>query len=156
DLVDLWSEGSIYRAVKLWEKGVRQDKLWQHILDNTRTPSYNRGDIEAMIAACELAKRRFLELVRRFGKEAVLGAARDWADYSERMLRREIAKVPDGVYGPEVGWLDDDGRNRTAQLPIQVRVVIEGDELTIDLTGSNPEVPTGYNCPFEGTTISAM
>jgi 5-oxoprolinase (ATP-hydrolysing) len=156
DLVDTWSEGGRYRAVKLSEKGVRQDKLWQHILENTRTPTYNRGDIEAMIAACELAKRRYLELLRRYGKDAVLGAARDWIAYSERMLRQEIAKVPDGVYGPELGWLDDDGRNRGVQLPVQVKVIVEGDELTIDLTGSSPEVLTGYNCPFEGTTVSAM
>ncbi|HWQ02067.1 MAG TPA: hydantoinase B/oxoprolinase family protein, partial [Gaiellaceae bacterium] len=156
DLVDNWSEGNIYRAVKLSERGVRQEKLWQHILENTRTPTYNRGDIEAMIAACELAKKRYLQLLERYGSEAVLGAARDWISYSERMLRQEIAKVPDGVYGPEEGWLDDDGRNRGEQLPVKVKVVVEGDELTIDLTGSSDEVPTGYNCPYEGTTVSAM
>jgi 5-oxoprolinase (ATP-hydrolysing) len=156
DLVDNWSEGNIYRAVKLTDRGVRQDKLWQHILENTRTPTYNRGDIEAMIAACELAKKRYLQLLERYGREPVLGAARDWIAYSERMLRQEIAKVPDGVYGPEEGWLDDDGRNRGTQLPVKVRVVVEGDELTIDLTGSSDEVPTGYNCPYEGTTVSAM
>ena len=156
DLVDNWSEGNIYRAVKLSVEGVRQDRLWQHILENTRTPTYNRGDVEAMIAACELAKRRYLELLRRYGKEAVLGAARDWIAYSERMLRQEIAKVPDGVYETDVGWLDDDGRNRGVQLPVKVKVIVEGDELTIDLTGSSDEVPTGYNCPFEGTTVSAM
>jgi 5-oxoprolinase (ATP-hydrolysing) len=156
DLVDNWSEGNIYRAVKLSERGVRQDKLWQHILENTRTPTYNRGDVEAMIAACELAKKRYLQLLKRYGREAVLGAARDWIDYSERMLRQEIAKVPDGEYGPEEGWLDDDGRNRDTQLPVRVKVIVEGDELTIDLTGSSDEVPTGYNCPYEGTTVSAM
>ena len=156
DLVDNWSEGNIYRAVKLSERGVRQDALWKHILENTRTPTYNRGDVEAMIAACELAKTRYLELLRRYGKDAVLGAARDWIDYSERMLRQEIAKVPDGVYETDVGWLDDDGRNRGVPLPVKVKVVIEGDELTIDLTGSSDEVPTGYNCPYEGTTVSAM
>ena len=156
DLVDNWSEGNIYRAVKLSERGVRQHALWKHILENTRTPTYNRGDIEAMIAACELAKTRYLELLRRYGSVAVLGAARDWIDYSERMLRQEIAKVPDGVYETDVGWLDDDGRNRGVPLPVKVKVIVEGDELTIDLTGSSDEVPTGYNCPFEGTTVSAM
>ena len=53
-----------------------------------------------MIAACELAKKRYLQLLERYGREPVLGAARDWIAYSERMLRQEIAKVPDGVYGP--------------------------------------------------------
>ena len=69
DLVDNWSEGNIYRALKLVDRGVRQDALWRHILENTRTPSHNEGDIQAMIAACELAKTRFLSLVARFGRD---------------------------------------------------------------------------------------
>ena len=32
-------------------------------------------------------------------------------------------------------------------------MIVEGDEITIDLTGSNPEVPTGYNVPFEGSLL---
>ncbi len=156
DLTDNWSEGNIYRAIKLAEKGVRQDALFKHILENTRTPTHNRGDIEAMIAACELARRRYLELLGRYGSEAVLGAAADWVAYSERMLRQEIAKVPDGEYETDVGWLDDDGVHRGVQLPVKVKVVIAGDEMTIDLTGSSDEVPTGFNCPYEGTTLSAM
>ena len=156
DLVDLWSEGGIYRAIKLAEKGVWQEKIWRVLLDNVRTPTHNDGDIRAMISACELAKRRYIELLDKYGMEVVLGAARDWISYSERMLRQEIAKVPDGEYETEVGWLDDDGRNRGVLLPVKVKVVIEGDEITIDLTGSSAEVPTAYNCPFEGTTISAM
>jgi 5-oxoprolinase (ATP-hydrolysing) len=156
DLVDNWSEGNIYRAVKLQEKGVWQAGLWKHILENVRTPSFNNGDIRAMIAACELAKRRYAELLARYGQETVLGVARAWLDYSERMLRSEIAKVPDGRYETELGWLDDDGVNRGTKLPVKVAVEIEGDEITFDLTGSSDEVPTGYNCPFEGTTVSAM
>lgn len=156
DLVDNQSEGTIFRAVKLAEKGVRQEGLWRHILNNMRTPTSNEGDIEAMIAACRLAERRYLELLSRYGKEAVLGAAQRWVDYSESMLRQEIAKVPDGVYETEVGWLDDDGVNYGTQLPVKVKVIVDGDEIAIDLTGSSDEVPTGYNCPFEGTTVSAM
>ena len=73
------------------------------------------------------------------------------------MLRQEIAKVPDGEYETEVGWLDDDGVHRGVQLPIEGQGrSIEGDEMTIDLTGSSDEVPTGFNCPYEGTTLSAM
>ena len=156
DLVDNWSEGNIYRAIKLSERGVRQGQIWRHILENTRTATYNRGDIEAMIAACELAQRRYLELLGRYGRQAVLQAAGGWLDYSERMLRQEIAKLPDGTYETEVGWLDDDGRTRGVQLPVKVAVKIEGDEIAFDLTGSSAEVPTGFNCPYEGTTVSAM
>ncbi len=87
DLVDNWSEGNIYRAVKLQERVSGRTGLWKHILENVRTPTFNHGDIGAMIAACELAKRRYGELLDRYGKETVLGAANAWLDYSERMLR---------------------------------------------------------------------
>lgn len=156
DLVDNQAEGQIFRALKIVEKGVRQDALLNQILSNTRTPTHNAGDIEAMIAACELAKRRFLSVTERYGIEAVEQAGQEWINYSETMLRKEIAKVPDGVYETETGYLDDDGKNYGEKLPIKVKVIIEGDEITYDLTGSSPQVPTAYNCPFEGTTVSAF
>jgi N-methylhydantoinase B/oxoprolinase/acetone carboxylase alpha subunit len=123
------------------------------IFDNVRTETMNRGDMNAMLAACQLGRDRFLRLVDRYGTEVVMSAAYDWMDYSEKMLRREIEKIPDGTYGPVVGWLDDDARNRDTRLRVETRVIVEGDEITIDLTGSHPEVPTGYNVPFEGSLL---
>ncbi len=156
DIQDVQSEGTIFRAVKIYEKGVRQESLIRHILNNTRTPTSNEGDFQAMIAACELAKSRYLALADRYGMDAVRESGQSWIDYSERMLRQEIAKIPDGVYETEVGYLDDDGRNYGEKLPIAVKVIVEGDEITYDLTGSSPQVPTAYNCAFEGTTVSAF
>ncbi|MHA6801037.1 hydantoinase B/oxoprolinase family protein [Bounagaea algeriensis] len=156
DLVDNQAEGQIFRAVKISDQGVRQERLLQHILSNTRTPTQNAGDIEAMMAACDLAKRRYLTLIGRYGKDTVLEASTSWLSYSERMLRAEIAKVPDGVYETDTGYLDDDGVNHGEKLPVKVKVIVEGDEITYDLTGSSPEVPTAYNCPFDGTTMSAF
>ena len=123
------------------------------IFDNVRTETMNRGDMNAMLAACQLGRERFLRLVERYGVDVVMSAAYDWMDYSERMLRAEIEKIPDGEYGPVVGWLDDDARNRDVRLRVETKVIVEGDEITIDLTGSNPEVPTGYNVPFEGSLL---
>lgn len=156
DLVDNIAEGQIFRALKIVDGDVRQDRLLEHILSNTRTPTHNAGDLEAMIAACQLAKSRYLDLVERYGLDGVREAGQSWINYSETMLRQEIAKVPDGVYETEVGYLDDDGKNYGQKLPIKVKVIIEGDEITYDLTGSSPQVPTAYNCPFEGTTVSAF
>lgn len=156
DIQDVQSEGTIFRAVKIQEKGVRQENLLRHIFANTRTPTSNRGDIEAMIAACALATARYTGLIDKYGLDAVRDSGQAWIDYSERMLRQEIAKIPDGVYETELGYLDDDGRNYGKKLPIAVKVIVEGDEITYDLTGSSPQVPTAYNCAFEGTTVSAF
>jgi N-methylhydantoinase B/oxoprolinase/acetone carboxylase alpha subunit len=155
DLVDIWSEGHILDAIKLSERGVRQNSVWKMMLTNVRAPTLNRGDIEAMIAACERGKERLLDLLSHYGKETVLGAAGAWLDYSERMLRQEIAKVPDGVYEAELGYMDDDGKNRDKLLPVKVKVLIEGDTLTIDVTGSSDEVETAFNSPYEGAVLSA-
>ena len=126
------------------------------IFDNVRTETMNRGDMNAMLAACQLGRDRFLRLVERYGADVgderrlrldgLLGADAP---------RSEIEKIPDGTYGPVVGWLDDDARNRDVRLRVETRVIVEGDEITIDLTGSNPEVPTGYNVPFEGSLLVA-
>lgn len=156
DIQDVQSEGTIFRAVKIYDKGVRQESLIRHILNNSRTPTSNEGDFQAMIAACQLASNRYLSLVERYGFDAVSEAGQSWIDYSERMLRQEIAKIPDGIYETDVGYLDDDGRNYGKKLPVMVKVIVEGDEITYDLTGSAEQVPTAYNCAFEGTTVSAF
>ena len=94
-----------------------------------------------MIAACELARKRYAELIGRYGEETVLEVAQAWLEYSEKMLRQEIAKVPNGRYETEVGWLDDDGRTRGVKLPVKVAVVIEGDEITFDLPAPATRCP---------------
>ena len=155
DLVDMWAEGQIWDALKLSSKGERQESTWRSMLTNVRTPTHNKGDIEAMIAACERGKNRFIELLRRYGKDTVLEAAHDWLGYSERMLRQEIAKVPDGEYDVPMGWMDDDGKNYGTRLPVKIKVIIDGDTLTIDTTGSSSEVETAFNSPYVGAVTSA-
>jgi N-methylhydantoinase B/oxoprolinase/acetone carboxylase alpha subunit len=153
DAFDVYAEAKLYNGLRWYQRGQLNEDLDRMLFDNVRTETMNRGDMNAMLAACELGKDRFLRLVRRYGADVVMSAAYDWMDYSERMLRAEIEKIPDGVYGPVVGWLDDDARTRGVRLRVETRVVVEGDEITIDLTGSNPEVPTGYNVPFEGSLL---
>jgi N-methylhydantoinase B len=109
------------------------------------------GDLEAQIASAELGVLRFQQLLQSYGKETVLQATRQLMDYTEGMLRREIAKIPDGDYVAE-GFLDDDGRNRGVTLPVKVTVKIRGDGVEVDLTGSSPQVPTAFNVPFDGST----
>ncbi|MEZ5076084.1 MAG: hydantoinase B/oxoprolinase family protein [Solirubrobacterales bacterium] len=153
DVVDVWAEGKLIDAAKIYSAGVRNDDLFQHILDNVRTPDMNRGDIEAMIACCRLGERRFTELLERFGLETVLSAVEMWMDYSERMLRQEIEKVPDGVYPAPEAWLDDDGKNYGEPLKIALSVEVSGSDITVDLTGSSPQVETAFNVPFEGSVL---
>ena len=150
DLIDVFAEGTLYDGIKLYERGTRNDAVWSILRDSVRTPDANAADIEAMIAAVRTGAKRFAKLVAKHGLETVMGAAHYWMDYSERRLRAEIARIPDGEYHAE-SWLDDDGRNWGKPLKVNVTVTKRGDSILIDLTGSADEVETAYNVPFEGS-----
>ncbi|GAA1101369.1 hydantoinase B/oxoprolinase family protein [Pseudonocardia alni] len=156
DVVDVWAEGKLLDSAKIYDGGVRNDALIQHVLDNVRTPEQNLGDLEALIACARLGERRFTELLERYGLDVVMSAADRWMDYSEEMLRRRIRQVPDGEYAAPVSYLDDDGKNRDVPLAVAVTVRVEGDEVVVDLTGSNPQVPTAFNVPFEGSVLPTV
>lgn len=151
DVPDMFAEGMLMNALKLYEGGKRNESVWNYIRDNTRVPSLVMGDLEAQVASAELGVKRFQELLATYGKNTVMQATEQLMDYTERMLRREIAKIPDGEYVAE-GFMDDDGRDRGKTLPIKVTVRVKGDGVEVDLTGSAPQSPTAFNVPFEGST----
>ena len=155
DAFDMYAESKIYNGLRWYRRGELNDDLDRMIFDNVRTETMNRGDMEAMLGACQLGRDRFLRLLHRYGIDTVMSAAYEWMDYSERILRAEIEKIPDGEYTAPTGWLDDDAKHRDVPLRVETKVIVQGDEITIDLTGSSPEVPTGYNVPYEGTLLVA-
>ena len=55
-----------------------------------------------------------------------------------------MRQIPDGVYEAE-SFMDDDGVNIGKHIPIRVRVVVEDDEMTVDLSGVSPQVAGPYN-----------
>ena len=151
DIPDVYAEGMLFAGTKLYEKGVRNDALWEFLGRNSRAAKQLQRDIEAQIASAKLGVRRFVELMERYGRDTILAATGQLMDYTERILRQKIDKIPDGEYRAE-GYLDDDGKNRDVRLPIKVCVRVQGDSIEIDLTGSSDQVETGFNVPFEGST----
>ena len=151
DVPDVYGEGMLFKGLKLYDEGKLNRALWQFIETNTRAPGQVMGDLEAQIASAELGVRRFDELIETYGKDTVISACNQLMDYSETMLRRQIAAIPDGEYTAE-GFLDDDGRNRNETLPLKVTVRVAGDGVEVDLTGSADQTPTAFNVPFEGST----
>ena len=159
DAVDTYAEGLQFKAIKVVEEGRRNEAVWQIVRDNIRIPDLVVGDMNAQIAAAQIGAQRYLDLVRRYGHDTVHGAYEDLMDYSERMMRRAIADIPDGIYAAETfidGYLDDPDPTRR-DLKFVVTITIAGDDLTVDLTGTSPQVSDRpINLPFEGTTDCAI
>jgi len=159
DAVDTYAEGLQFKAIKVVEEGRRNEAVWQIVRDNIRIPDLVVGDMNAQIAAAQIGAQRYLDLVRRYGGDTVNGACEDLMDYSERMMRRAIRDIPDGVYSAETfidGYLDDPDPTRR-DLKFVVTITVSGDELRVDLTGTSPQVSDRpINLPFEGTVDCAI
>lgn len=155
DLEDMFAEGTLFKGTKIIDQGERIEELWSLLETNVRTPRIVLGDLQAQISSCHTGKDRFLDLVEEHGLERVQAASDDLMAYAEALMRSEIEQIPDGEYY-EVGYLDDDGRNRDTRLKVDVRVTVSGSDMHVDLSDSNDQVPTGYNIPFRGSTEVAI
>jgi N-methylhydantoinase B len=159
DAMDAYAEGLQFKAIKVYEAGRRIEPVWQLLRANIRAADLVVGDMEAQIAACRIGAARYLDLIRRYGLATVEAAAGALMDYSERLMRDAIARLPDGRYSATTtidGFLDSDDPARR-ELPLVVTLIVEGDEMTVDLTGTAPQVPDRpINMPLHGTVDCAI
>ena len=150
---DIYSEGLQIPIVKYAKAGVVNQDLVDIIRMNVRIPERAMGDLRAQITAVKAGERRFLELLERYGRDEVLAAIRNIMDQSEAAARARTRTIPDGIYEAE-SYMDDDGVEIGKPVPIKVRVVKKGEEMTIDLSQMSPQVrgfynsgaTTGYSC----------
>jgi N-methylhydantoinase B/oxoprolinase/acetone carboxylase alpha subunit len=146
DATDVYQEGLRLPPVKLLERGRHNQQLWRVILANHRTPRNTWGDFHAMIGALNVGDRRLLALIDRYGLETVTEGSRALIDYSERRLRAEIEGLPDGRYAASM-LVEDDGVSADP-FEVKAAVVVRGDEVIVDFTGSSPQVRGPMNCTY--------
>src|SRR4051794_39307913 len=158
DATDAYAEGLQFNAIKIEEEGRKNDFMWQLLRDNCRAPHLVVGDMEAQVAASKIGAGRFVELIERYGLETVKDASEDLMDYSDRMLRREIEKLPDGIYEAEgrLGGLVDHPLQRHKGLKIKVTLTVDQSSIIVDLTGTDPQVDLPINMPLVGTVDIAI
>jgi len=141
---DIFSEGLQMPIVKIYRKGVPNEELIDIIKMNVRLPERAMGDFRAQVAAVKTGERRFLEMVRKYGRDAVVGGIEAIMDHSEARARARVAEIPDGVYEAE-SFMDDDGVRIGERVPIRVKVTIKGDQMKVDLTDVSKQVAGFYN-----------
>ncbi len=141
---DIYAEGLQMPMVKAFRKGEPNEELMAIIRMNVRIPERAMGDLRAQIAAVKSGERRFVELLGKYGREGVLDSIEAIFDQSEAAARAAVRAIPDGVYEAE-SFMDDDGIDLGKRIPIRVKVVVEDDAMTIDLSGVSDQVRGFYN-----------
>ena len=150
DSTEIYQEGLRIPPVKLFEGGEVNDDVLEMILSNVRTPDERRGDIRAQEAANETARERVHGMVDEYGADTLERAFEAVKDYSERRMRSEIEAFPDGSY--EFGdLLDDDGRGNE-DLPVEVEVTVDGDEVGVDFAGTAAQTEGPINAVLAVTS----
>jgi N-methylhydantoinase B len=141
---DIYSEGLQLPILKYQSEGVVNTDLEEIIKINVRMPSRAMGDLRAQITAVKTGENRFSELIARYGKDAVQQSIAAIMDHAEAASRQRTLSIPDGVYEAE-SFMDDDGIDIGKPILIRVKVIVEGDEMTIDLTNVSDQVRGFYN-----------
>src|SRR5438105_2046060 len=93
---DIYEEGLQMPIVKIYREGVLNDELVEIIKTNVRFPDLAMGDFRAQIAAVKTGERRFLQLLARYERDAVLGSIQHVYAYSGEVARQAVAAMPDG------------------------------------------------------------
>jgi len=144
DSTELYGEGVIIPGVHAVEDWEYRDAVMEFLLRNVREEEMRRGDYQAQLAANHIGENRFGALHDRYGAEEVGDYLDELLDYTEQRVRAAIEELPDGRYEAE-DTMDGDG---ITDEPVRLRLAIEieGDELTIDYTGTAEQNRGPLNC----------
>lgn len=150
---EIIQEGLRIPPVKLYEKGTPNNGIFKLILANTRTPKERVGDLRAQVAANLIARRRFIELVDKYGLDTVIKYIEELMNYSERRTRLEIEEIPDGQYEFS-DYMEGDGVEDRV-FKIYVNVTVKGKNMKFDFSGTDKQAKGPINAVLP-VTISAV
>src|ERR1700730_18532938 len=104
---EIYQEGFRIPPVRIMRGGEMQQDVLALLLNNVRTPEEREGDLRAQIAACHTGAQRLREVCVRYGINRVTRAGQELLEYSARLMRSFLERVPQGSYTAE-DFLDND------------------------------------------------
>src|ERR1700722_5176451 len=145
---DIFMEGLQFRSIKLMSKGEPIEEIYRIIENNTRFPAQLMGDISAQISGCIAGRDLVAGLAAKYGVVTFRAAVDTILDQTETSVRKRIRAIPDGTYVTDAA-LDGDGVS-DERLPIRIKIVVAGDEITVDYSELPGQVTGCINAGFYG------
>jgi N-methylhydantoinase B len=148
------AEGLRLPPIKLYENyEINRDYL-AIIMNNTRTPFYIKGDLQAHLGALKSAEAELQRAVERYGIDTVKLSMKELIEYTERIVRKSVEAIPDGEYCAE-DYADTDGFSPDP-IKIKVKLTVAGSDITVDFTGTDPVCKGSINSPYANTASAAF
>jgi len=145
---DVFEEGLFIPLVKLYEGGVLNQSVLDLIRWNVRTPDEVVGDIRSQIAANHVCAEKINQMLGETGLKDLQDLGNEIITHTEKSIREEIAKVPDGIYRAE-GRIEQ--MKDQPDVIIKAAVEVKGSDILVDLDGSSPQVNWGGNVVYNFT-----
>ena len=133
--------------LKLADRGVMNETLMAMIRQNTRQPVRSEGDVYSLAACNDIGCQRLVEMMDEFDFDDLEALGDYICDTSEKAVRDNIAKLPNGAYK---NTMTIDGIGEAIDLV--ANLVIHDDKITVDYDGSSPKSLKGINVPMAYTT----
>jgi len=146
DATEIYQEGLQFPCVKLFDEGKLNQALVEMIQANVRYPELSMSDMWAQIASLRIGEKRYLELIQKYGLDAVLHTGDFLLNQGEKAAKNLIRQLPNGEYFAE-DYIDSDGLGN-GPFKVQVKVTIEDERFICDFRGSHPQVPGPVNCSY--------
>lgn len=134
EATDIFTEGVQFPCLKLVHRGKLRKDVFDMVVRNNRFPTL-AGDLAAMIGGVEYAAKATQDVIRKWGTDKVKAAINYNIEHTEKRVREEIAKWPDGEYEADVFVDADTVGNKDVR--VHVKCIVKGDHLTVDLTGTD-------------------
>lgn len=150
DSNEIYQEGLRIPPTKIVERGAINRTLWRMIEHNVRVPDRNAGDLKAQMAALNLGEKELLKVLADHDIDEFVRYMKELVDYTERLTRAGIRRLPEGVYEFS-DWNDDDGIG-TGPVKLQVKLTVQGDTVTADFTGTSPQTGGALHTNYWFTT----
>jgi len=145
---DVFEEGLFIPLVKLYDGGVLNEPVLDMIRWNVRTSDEVIGDIRSQIAANHVCAEKIRQMLKESGLDNLDDLADQIIGLTEKSIREEIGKIPDGTYQAKGIVEQTKGKE---DIVIQASVKVEGSDIIVDLSGSSPQVDWGGNVVFNFT-----
>jgi N-methylhydantoinase B len=136
-VTEIYQEGIRIPPLKIYERGRPNAAALELIFGNVRGPEDREGDFRAMMGTCRKAAERVEGLIARYGAPLLRAGITELLDRAEARMRSRIRQLSPGEYTYEA-YLEG-GRERFEPLRVRARVVVGGDTITVDLTGTSPQ-----------------
>ncbi len=147
-------EGLRLPPIKIYERGKPREDIIDILVHNTRTPHFVKGDLQAHVGCLRAGEQEMQRAAAKYGLMTLKTTMKQLQQYTERIVRKRISEIPDGVYEGE-DYADTDGFS-DQPIKIKVSLIVKGSEITVDFSGTDSTVKGAINSPYANTASATL